>query len=183
MARHFWEGQIDPEADLSESRAYLRPLEPGEFAQEVFDSLKPAGPTPKTPKERPFSLLREHQLEPEEFARQALENPEMWDRLDHQYLQDVLEGAEINEDLERLAEDWLSGRAEERARLAAGALPAIPPEEEDLGGPGEGFDDHVDEFDEDVEAIPVAMLATDDGFKLVDEPLDLSKVDEWWKKK
>lgn len=182
MRRHFWEGQLDPDADLSESRAYLKPLEPDEFAREVLHSARPRGPSPRPAPEEPLSILKEHQLEPEEFAKQALENPEMWDRLDHQYLQDVLEGAEHNEDLERLADDWLSGRAEERARLAAGALPELPPEEDDLGGPGEGFDDNIDDL-EDAEPLPFSTTATDSGFALEEEPMDLSRVDEWWKKK
>lgn len=181
MVKHFWEGQPDPDADLYETQTYLRPLEPQDFANEVFESVLPIGKSSdltESPKEEPDSLLKEHELNPQDFAQRALEHPEMWDRLDQQYLQDVLEGAHANEDLERLADDWLSGRADERAFAAGG-----PPEE--VRRPTFDIEEDLSELEEptpedleEQEAIPIPDLPP----AFDDEPVDLSKVEEWWRK-
>ena len=174
MPKNFWEGQVDPDMSFTETQAYLRPRTPSALKQELFESLAPVEPPPADPEPGSDTLLQEHDIDPVEFAHRALQRPEMWDSADVQFLQDVLEGAEANEDLERLAEEYLSGRAHDRAAAAAGGPPP-PVDEEDLGGPGEVFDDHIHELEEEI--VPISLSVSTDP-----EPMDLSKVDEWWKK-
>lgn len=164
MNRGFWDGPPKQGLSLVELQEYLKPRNSSRFFRETLAALLTER-SKEPSQEAPVRILDAVGMTPQEFAEQALNRPELWDREQLDYLEGILAGDSGDERLDTLATDFF-----------APTYPRSKSEQKKYDSPVEG--DELIYKDPSSGELPKPAISGLDSTA----PLNVSNVPAWWKK-